>query len=89
MKNQNNTQHKQLNLWAVYGVCLLISGVLFVLFGLNSPVLYEFNPYTDYQWFMTMGNGLVHGKIPYRDLFEQKEGGAFRFKGRYGYRNSS
>jgi len=55
----------------IYLICLLISASFFFLFGYNSP-LFTFNHYPDYQWFMTMGNGLVHGKIPYRDLFEQK-----------------
>ncbi len=66
-----NNQPKQLNQWIVYGICLLISTIFFFLFGFNSPI-YKFNSDHDYQWFMTMGNGLVHGKIPYRDLFEQK-----------------
>ena len=68
----NNAKEKtELNLWAVYGICFLISTIFFLLFGFNSPI-YTFNSDNDYQWFMTMGNGLVHGKIPYRDLFEQK-----------------
>ena len=62
---------RQLNLWAVYGICLLISAIFFFFFGYNSP-RYEFNSDIDYQWYMTMGHGLVAGKIPYRDLFEQK-----------------
>ncbi len=67
-----NTKEKtELSLWAVYGICLFISSIFFFLFGFNSPI-YIFNSDPDYQWFMTMGNGLVHGKIPYRDLFEQK-----------------
>ena len=27
-----------LNLWTVYGICLLISTVFFFLFGFNSPI---------------------------------------------------
>ena len=69
--SKTNTIPKPLNLWAVYGICLLLSAIFFFLFGGNSPV-YTFNSENDFQWFMTMGNGLVHGKIPYRDLFEQK-----------------
>ena len=60
-----------LNPWAVYGICLLISAVFFFFFGYNSPI-YTFNSDHDYNWFMTMGHGLVAGKIPYRDLFEHK-----------------
>ena len=69
--SETNTTKKPLNLWAVYGICLFISAIFFYLFGFNSPI-YTFNSNPDYQWFMTMGNGLVHGKIPYRDLFEHK-----------------
>ena len=62
---------KELNLWVVYSVCLIISAIFFFLFGFNSPI-YEFNSCPDYQWYMTIGNALTHGKIPYRDLFEHK-----------------
>ena len=65
------TEKENLSSWAIYGICLAISTIFFFLFGFNSP-LFIFNSDNDYQWFMTMGNGLVHGKIPYRDLFEQK-----------------
>lgn len=67
------TEKKQpaLNMWAVYGICLLISSVFFLLFGFNSPI-YPFNSDHDFNWFITMGRGLNAGKLPYRDLFEQK-----------------
>ena len=71
MLRNNNRLRKGLNLWAIYGICLITSAIFFLLFGFNSP-LYTYNSDHDYQWFMTMGNGLVHGKLPYRDLFEQK-----------------
>lgn len=41
------------------------------MFSYNSP-LYYFNNDVDYQWYMTVGHGLVQGKIPYRDIFEHK-----------------
>lgn len=69
--NQRTNQSKELNHWTVYGICLLVSTIFFLLLGFNSPI-FTFNSENDYQWFMTMGNGLVHGKIPYSDLFEQK-----------------
>lgn len=62
---------RELNPWVVYGICLLISVIFFFLFGFNSPI-YFFNTDPDFNWFMTMGNGLAHGKIPYRDLFDHK-----------------
>ena len=69
--NMQSAKTATLSLWASYGICLAISAVFFFLFGFNSPI-YTFNSDIDYNWFMTMGHGLVAGKIPYRDLFEQK-----------------
>lgn len=66
-----NTPSKEFNLWHAYSVCLLVSFIFFLLFGFNSP-LYKFNSDPDYNWFMTTGNGLTNGKIPYRDLFDHK-----------------
>ena len=65
------SSQQELNLWAVYGICLLISTVFFLLFGFNSPI-YTFNSDHDFQWYMTVGNSLTKGKIPYRDIFEHK-----------------
>ena len=62
---------RDFNPWVVYLFCLGVSLVFMFFFGLNSPI-HTFNSHCDYQWFMTMGNGLVAGKVPYRDLFEQK-----------------
>ena len=67
---ETSTQ-KNLNSWAVYGICLLISAIFFLLFGFNSPI-YTFNSDHDFQWYMTVGNSLTNGKIPYRDIFEHK-----------------
>lgn len=70
-ENTINPQKKDLSLWAVYGICLFISAIFFFFFGFNSP-LFTFNSHSDFNWFMTTGNGLANGKIPYRDLFEHK-----------------
>jgi len=59
------------NLWLVYLFCLGISFVFMFCFGLNSPI-YTFNSHCDFNWYVTMGRGLLAGKVPYRDLFEQK-----------------
>ena len=77
VKEKNNvaeTTHPVLhdfNSWIVYAVCLGVSFVFMFFFALNSPI-HTFNTHCDYQWYMTMGNGIVAGKVPYRDLFEQK-----------------
>ena len=36
-----------------------------------SP-LYPFNLWDDVNCFFTLGRGIIHGKVPYRDLYEQK-----------------
>lgn len=63
--------NKSLSKWEIYGLCLLLSLVFLFIFGNNSP-LYAFNPNVDFQWYQTMGNSWLAGKVPYRDLFEQK-----------------
>ena len=67
----NTAPTKELSLWKVYGICLLISTIFFFLFGFNSPI-YKFNSDPDYNIHVTMGNALIHGKVPYRDLFDHK-----------------
>ena len=70
----NNTEKhtsQDFNPWIVYVVCLGITVVFMFFFGLNSP-LHTFNPFTDFNWFVTMGRGIVAGKVPYRDLFDHK-----------------
>ena len=54
---------------------LLVSFVisfLFLMICSNNSFLYAFNDNQDINWYITMGNGLIDGKVPYRDLFEQK-----------------
>jgi len=67
---KGTTPHKLPN-WSIYVICLLLASIFLFIFSGNSP-LSEFNYHGDYQWYMTMGNSLLAGKIPYRDLFEQK-----------------
>ncbi len=62
---------REFKMWIVYVVCLLVSFLFMFFYGLNSPI-HTFNSHCDYQWYLTMGRGWMAGKIPYRDLFEQK-----------------
>ena len=74
IKTADTTRHEpqcDFPVWAVYLVCLGVSFVFMFFFGLNSP-LHTFNPHCDYQWYMTMGHGMVSGKVIYRDLFDHK-----------------
>lgn len=51
--------------------CLLLSTLFITLFSKCSP-LYPLQDWVDANAFFTMGRGLINGKIPYLDLFEQK-----------------
>lgn len=57
--------------WVVLLICLGVASVSMFFFGIDSP-LYTFNSHCDFQWYMTMGHGLVSGKVLYRDLFDHK-----------------
>ena len=46
--------------------------LLFLAFCTKSSFLYPYNDWYDANNFLTMGKGIVHGLIPYRDLYEQK-----------------
>lgn len=59
-------------------LCLaFLLAALFLLIGSKSSPLYPMNDWVDVNVFMTLGRGILHGKVPYRDLFEQK--GPFLF----------
>ena len=45
---------------------------LFLTFCANNSFLYAKFTSCDQSWYITMGNGFIHGKIPYRDMYEQK-----------------
>lgn len=51
--------------------CLLIS-FLFLMIGTKSSFLYPFNEWMDANCFFTIGKGMLSGKVPYLDLFDQK-----------------
>lgn len=68
--NRTITNPKLKN-WQVLLICLLIS-FLFLMICSNNSFLYAFNDNQDINWYMTVGNGMLNGKMPYRDLFEHK-----------------
>ncbi len=69
--NKKQERKKDFNPWLVYIFCFSVSLVFMFFYGLNSPI-HTFNSHCDYNWFLTVGRGIVAGKIPYRDLFEHK-----------------
>lgn len=63
--------NKSIALSKVFLICLLISFLFLMVCSANS-FLYAFNDNQDTNWYITMGNGMLAGKAPYKDLFEQK-----------------
>lgn len=57
--------------WAALGVSLALAFVCITIVS-KCSFLYRFNDWADSNWFMTVGHGIVDGKVPYRDMFEQK-----------------
>lgn len=53
-------------------VILLIVSILILLICSKNSLLYPYNDWVDGHAFFTMGKGMFNGKVPYKDLFEQK-----------------
>ena len=51
---------------------LIISATVTMTVVSTSSPLYPFNPWDDANCFFTLGRGIIHGLVPYRDLYEQK-----------------
>ena len=52
-------------------ILIAASVITLTLVSTCSP-LYPFNPWNDINCFFTVGRGIIHGLVPYRDLYEQK-----------------
>lgn len=55
----------------LYAICLLSALGLLAICSKSSP-LYPLNDWFDVNCFYTVGKGMVHGRVPYVDLLEQK-----------------
>lgn len=51
---------------------LIVSAVCTLTIVSACSPLYPFNPWDDTNCFFTLGRGIIHGLVPYRDLYEQK-----------------
>lgn len=49
-----------------------IVDILSITFASKSSILYPFNDWVDSNCFFTVGKGIAHGLVPYKDLYEQK-----------------
>ena len=59
------------SIFLIIGMFLLLSIVLIGLLSYSSPI-YEFNYSGDNNNYMTVGKAMMHGFVPYKDVFEQK-----------------
>lgn len=50
----------------------LLLAFVFLAVCSKSSFLYPFNDWYDANDFLTLGKGMLHGLVPYRDLYEQK-----------------
>lgn len=64
-------KEKQKSPWYDY-LILLCFAFFTLLFFTKSPPLFYLNDWVDSNAYFTVGKGIIHGLIPYRDLFEQK-----------------
>ena len=53
-------------------ITILITSVVTITLVSTSSPLYNYNYWDDANVFLTMGKGILHGLVPYRDLYEQK-----------------
>lgn len=60
-------------MWSYHNYYLIfLFAFLILLVCSQCSFLYDFNDWCDVNCFMTMGRGIFQGKVPYRDLYEQK-----------------
>jgi len=57
--------------WFLYALCFVASFSLLMLCSMDS-FLYGVSTWCDANAYITIGNGMVHGKVPYRDLYDHK-----------------
>lgn len=51
---------------------ILVTAFVTMLICTKSSPLYPLNDWVDANTYLTVGRGMLHGKVPYRDLYEQK-----------------
>lgn len=72
MENAWKAREKRL----IFPLCLLLSAVFLLICTKSSP-LYPLNDWVDANIYFTIGKGMMHGHVPYLDLYDQKGPVAF------------
>lgn len=57
--------------WLLYPFLLVLSAAV-LLFAVENSPLYPINDWVDPNCFLTVGKAILAGKVPYRDIYEQK-----------------
>ena len=65
IKNRSKLSPKEL-------ILLIAFATVTITFVSTCSPLYPYNPWDDTNCFFTVGRGIIHGLVPYRDLYEQK-----------------
>jgi len=68
--------HRAADWKTVFPICLLTAAVFLFLCTKSSP-LYPLNEWVDANIYFTIGKGMMHGYVPYLDLYDQKGPVAF------------
>ena len=70
-------QRRSASTWkTIYPICLLFAAVFLFLCTKSSP-LYPLNEWVDANIYFTIGKGMMHGYVPYLNLYDQKGPVAF------------
>jgi len=62
--------------WYIGFFLFVVSALLITAFSACSP-LYPLNPWDDANCFLMLGRSLLEGRLPYRDIFDQKGPGVY------------
>ena len=57
---------------AVDAIVSFMTAFVLIMICSKSSLLYPLNDWVDANTYHTVGRGMLHGKVPYRDLYEQK-----------------
>lgn len=53
-------------------IFLILAAIIAITVVSACSPLYPYNPWDDVNVFFVLGRGIIHGKVPYRDLFDHK-----------------